>query len=68
MVVLKSMLMLAFFVVWFGFVGPYCISVSFTPLVIGWFALTFFGGAVVIDLLIKKFKIREKLNNLGESK
>lgn len=60
----KIATILVLLVVWFGLVGPYCISAPYTELVLGWIFSTLVVVVLVAEWLRRKFiKI-----NKGETK
>lgn len=52
-----------FLCIWFGFVGPYCISAPVTVLVIGWVAITL---VLFVVALIKTIKFIKKTIKNGD--
>jgi hypothetical protein len=42
-------LCVALLIAWFGFIGPFCISIAATPLVVGWIVATI----VLLPLFVK---------------
>lgn len=51
----KIAAILVLLVVWFGFVGPYCISAPYTELVLGWIFTTLVVVVLVAEWLRRKF-------------
>jgi hypothetical protein len=43
-------------VVWFGIVGPYCISIAATPLVVGWIVASMILAPLFVKMIIGFFK------------
>ena len=60
----KISTLLVALVMWFGFIGPYCVSSKSNELVLGWYGVTILLFPVVIATGIKMFKsFIERLSN-----
>jgi len=60
----KISALLVALVMWFGFIGPYCVSSKSNELVLGWYGVTILLFPVVIATGIKMFKsFIERLSN-----
>lgn len=59
----KYAIVFVLIVVWFGIIGPYCISAPHTELVLGWLLATLVVIVLVAERLRRKF-----INNKGEQK
>jgi hypothetical protein len=58
--VFKVLGAIAFLIIWFGFVGPSCVSAPSDALVVGWYLFTAIMTAVSIKISIRKIKGAQK--------